>query len=47
MNKEDADDLINNLISLLNGTMDIETFKQILIYNYTDKNGNSYFHFLT
>ena len=47
MNKEDVDDLINNLISLLNGTMDLETFKQILIYNYTDINGNSYFHFLT
>ena len=47
MNKEDADDLINNLISLLNGIMDLETFKQILIQNYTDVFGNSYFHFLT
>ena len=47
MNKDDADDLINNLISLNNGQMDLETFNQILIPNYTDINGNSYFHFLT
>ena len=47
MNKEDVDDLINNLVSLLNGIMDLETFKQILIQNYTDIFGNSYFHFLT
>ena len=47
MNKEDVDDLINNLISLLKGIMDLETFKQILIQNYTDIFGNSYFHFLT
>ena len=47
MNKDDADDLINNLISLNNGQIDLETFNQILIPNYTDINGNSYFHFLT
>ena len=47
MNKDDADDLINNLISLYNGQMDSETFNQILIPNYTDISGNSYFHFLT
>ena len=47
MNKDDADDLINNLISLYNGQMDVETFSQILIPNYTDISGNSYFHFLT
>ena len=47
MNKDEADDLINNLISLYNGQLDSETFKQILIPNYTDFNGNSYFHFLT
>jgi len=47
MNEDDADDLINNLISLSNGQIDLETFKQILIPNYIDNNGNSYFHFLT
>ena len=47
MNGDDADDLINNLISLSNGQIDLETFKQILIPNYIDNNGNSYFHFLT
>ena len=47
MNQDDADDLINNLISLSNGLVNLETFKQILIPNYTDANGNSYFHFLT
>ena len=47
MNKDDADDLINNLISFYNGQIDSETFKQILIPNYTDLNRNSYFHFLT
>ena len=47
MNEEDADDLINNLISLSNGQIDLETFRQILIPNYMNKSGNSYFHFLT
>lgn len=47
MNKDDADDLINNLISLFNGQIDLGTFKEILIPNYTDIDGNSYFHFLT
>ena len=47
MYEDDADDLINNLISLSNGQIDLETFKQILIPNYIDKSGNSYFHFLT
>ena len=47
MNKDDADDVINNLISLSNGIISPETFKEILIPNYTDTNGNSYFHFLT
>ena len=47
MNKDDADDLINILISLLNGQLDLAAFKEILIPNYTDINGNSYFHFLT
>ena len=47
MNKDDADDLINNLISLFNGQIDSETFKQIFIPNYTDINRNGSFHFLT
>ena len=47
MYEDDADDLINNLISLSNGQIDLETFKQILIPNYIDNYGNSYFHFLT
>ena len=47
MNKDDADYLINNLILLYNGQMNLGTFSEILISNYTDNNGNSYFHFLT
>ena len=47
MNKEDADNLINNLIMLYNGQMNLGTFSEILISNYKDSNGNSYFHFLT
>ena len=47
MNKDDADELINNLILLSNGQIELETLQQILIPNYTDINGNSYFHFLS
>ena len=47
MNQDDADYLINNLLLLYNGQMNLETFMEILISNYTDNNGNSYFHFLT
>ena len=47
MNKDDANNLINNLISLSNGTINLQAFIEILIPNYTDEFGNSYFHFLT
>ena len=47
MNKDGAEDLINNLISLSNSQMDLETFNQIFISNYIDTYGNSYFHCLT
>ena len=47
MNQDDADNIINNLILLYNGQMNLGTFSEILIPNYTDINGNSYFHFLT
>ena len=47
MNKEDADNLINNLIMLYNGQMNLGTFSEILIPNYKDSNGNGCFHFLT
>ena len=47
MNKDDADNLINNLILLYNGQMNFGKFSEIFIPNYKDNNGNSYFHFLT
>ena len=47
MNKEDANDLINNLLSLSKGIIDLGTFKEILLPNYMDMDGNGYFHFLT
>ena len=47
MNRDDADELINNLILLINGQIELEILKQILIPSYTDINGNSYFHFLS
>ena len=36
-----------DLISLSNGTINLQAFIEILIPNYTDEFGNSYFHFLT
>ena len=47
MNKDDVDEFLAKLISLLNGIINLDTFKEILIPNYTDIEGNSYFHFLT
>ena len=47
MNKDDADELINNLILFSNGQIDLPTLKQIIIPNYTDINGNTSFHFLS
>ena len=47
MKNDDIDILINNLISVINGQMNIETFKQKFKPDYTDINGNGCFHILT
>jgi hypothetical protein len=44
--KNDSEQLINNLLLLLKGEIDIEALKQNLNPNYTDFNGNGCFHFL-
>ena len=45
MNK-DSEQLVNNLLLLTEGKLTADSFKKILNPNYTDKNGNSVFHFL-
>ncbi len=47
MDNKNIEELIKALVSLVKGDIDENTFKKNIDINYTDKNGNGWFHLLT